>query len=361
MLKKQVLKFLFYSLGFSLMISCGKVVQDVKSETNSNYFKIQTTLTVTPPPKPKLSVDDASKKTENASSTEETNKDTPPKKDISSTPSETAAPITKTSDSPEKKATEKVLGIPNMPYSDTLYHAVYGLKSNGQSKLLSWGQASIETSILKNVVSRSSYSYTKRGIKVNKSDHNISYLKYNPDKHQWSMDSSKVLRDDFVSYLVAAFSDKYIYRLYWIDEKNATENNSITVNLDGYNTFIALLNWYQYRDNPKSIFSFFHFSTFYDEGLYKLIYKAPPVNRTESFDPKKPSFVFDRKLEDELINIYNLASIDTVEATQYIQELPITLLSDKAKDTISKKIMTLKKAGFFDKKTLQDKEPSKKN
>ena len=231
-----------------------------------------------------------------------------------------------------------------------VYARVIGFKKTGrQQEELSWGKgallpalktsnATMNAGIRRKFISQ---SFRKDGIEMTQSDHTWTKLELDPAQLIWRGVSKKVERN-YPLYMVCVYSkDKLAFKT--VSEASVTGNKAIELGtITPYDTFISILcliNWEESGELGDA------------EAVEKLKQLYPPSffaqlgytpkNYAKRFDPASPVFVWEGKLEKNLIKILYLTRKSKPVALTFIQQLSSDIMPDKAKESLVQVIQKL--------------------
>jgi hypothetical protein len=271
--------FLFVLLIFIGLISCGKVTQQVNTEKDEPSFSLN------------FSVDQVFLPTNNI-------------------------------------AEEKVLkqGFPKRQfnYTDPLFVSVKGYKDK-QATYLAWGKCVITKKELpakeKNNLSYSYsvQSFDSKDIEV-KGLAKKTQLKANLSGVDLKVDVPK-LDFGFDYYFVSVFSSNQQYFFTVLSNEDVSKNKIVTIDsLSDYDSFRALM----FLDFKQSMNldqkNYKKIQDILSRELFFAFESALPAYRNDSFNAKKPSFVFTNTVYDQLAKLIELAFVDIKESEALIEK-----------------------------------------
>ena len=231
-----------------------------------------------------------------------------------------------------------------------LFFQIQGIKTDGSSEELSCGKGLIlsETIEDKNasgdVTIKTNYkssSYTKSNIEIKRSNLSESYLKYQSNKNNWTIKSSKI-KKAFPWYLVQAYSSKNSYRFKLLSGEIVTGNKLINLGeITTYDTFIGTL-YRSIKSHKNMSFdkkTYTSIEKLYDKQFHLLLNAALPLNTIKKFNSKTPLFEFESDLNDTLLDLLNLVHTDKKESLSYLGKTEVTqILPKKAISHLNKTI-----------------------
>jgi hypothetical protein len=251
--------------------------------------------------------------------------------------------------------------------NDHVYSQVLGIKKTGSRDELSWGRAVLmeddesnqvkqqakaavstgdaNVQIRQSQKTRKKYiskAYRKDNIEMMKSDYTWTKLSFDSNKNTWKVDSKKI-RKGYPVYVVKVFSDKNKYYMRIVDEKIVSENKKVSLDeIAAYETFVAVL-FLTDLDNSKGSLidsvSYFDIFQVYDHSFFNAIDYVLPRNKVKKFKAKTPVFIFERKLEKELLKLLKFVRAgDIEESKRYVNDNMNSILSQKARQILLKNI-----------------------
>jgi hypothetical protein len=306
----------------SLFLACGKVTQVVDNEDEKLFFNLTYTIEV-------LSTQDIKKAIENK---------------------------------------QKVIVNEEFTLNDLeIYGQVMSIKPDVSKDELSWGKAmlkvekvteaplTVEQRENKPVTTNektktdfkfkySAQAYRKDGVELKNADH--MWTKPNFEKQKWTFISKKIKRN-LPYYLVRVYSSQNKYRFKIITEDEIDEKQ-VEIKLDKisrYDTCLAIIFLSTIESNPSVTTikdSFDKIKAIITPELFELITYKAPKNEIKKFIKTEPVFIFDRALENDLVNMLNfLLAEEKEEALKYVEKIKELENNKKAKEFLIKKMKSI--------------------
>jgi len=284
--------FIFFALCIALLSGCGKVTQITSSESESQGFDLSSSLLI------------------NATEL-----------------NPTASTLLKTG-----------------PFSlaqKTLYVTILGFQNQKTLQELSYGKAELKKVARGSTFTWNSTAYRKDGVELSASDHTWSKLDYIPEQSTWILDSKKVNKG-FPLYWIAVYTDKNTYAFKLLEAKQTSGNKIVNLPaITPYDTFLTVL-FLTHLDKAKDLQSsqkiLQKLGQFYTLGIFQSLNYQCPTNNSSSFNLAQPTFQFNRKLETELIRIFEKALDNPQKTKLYVEKIPTSLLSENTKQLLIQKL-----------------------
>lgn len=166
-------------------------------------------------------------------------------------------------------------------------------------------------------------SYDKNGVFRAASDSTWTTLSFENYKNKWTV-SSKKIKSGYSRYLIQAFTNENQYFLKIVDDTSLSEKaiNSLG-EITLYDTFISTLILMDLAEPGKkeTILSEKELSEVFSPAFFAVLDYKKPTNKATRFDSKKPTFIFDRNQEQELLKIYRQIKSDKKSAIVYLKAL----------------------------------------
>jgi hypothetical protein len=213
---------------------------------------------------------------------------------------------------------------------------------------ITWGKGilvldkSVTANVTGNAYQKVYYSkaYNKNGVELNSSDKTWTYLKFDNTAKKWNVISNKIKKDSSYYLVRVSNKTKYWFKVFSADDVSGNE----TINLgsiNNYDTFLSLLFLADLETNREKFTRFMDFDALgklFNQMFFSQLDYNFPTDAVKQFTDNEIS---KNSLEANLLSIYYLYNSDPREAIKYVNSLKSDILNKKAQDILLDNIKSL--------------------